>query len=715
MFSPKSTIAFPNQANVTANLLQSLKTASGQPRQGSQSPNPVLNGGSQTFPQQVSGVTAILKKSSDVSTKCTISFQRPVHDGLFVDVSVYVSGYQGNSQPVKVASGQSPISFPLNNTGESIVFTVQANGPTGSAPLSSAPTTTAKLVSTPLATIPTTSGTGGGTGGGGGGGGSSSSAYQWVTLVADNITDNYPVLSAAIAAVPSSGGTLFLVPVGTGKCYVSQTLNVTTSATVIIGNGWSGNGGNVGATVLWFAANQAGIVVSGAKSVILQNFSLLSKDTGAVATDHGVWFKGLSGTPTVRNVGVVGFGGNGFLLDSTSSGNINEWILDQTYAKSNFGDGLKLVGGTDCNVGVCTLFTSQFNGGWGLNIDSGAAGNIWFNPNLAGNATGACRIANSSNRIYGLYVENDATPANLLITAAAGNNLVEFNNFGQAPTITSSGGISNIIRYVANSLPGYTGLYVCPATPGSGRTYKMFSGVFNSNDFSLSDDLGVTWLDLNQSSSTIWALKTLAAANITAATLAGGSTSSGIFQSLSSYWNPTSLSGTVNTSSTGNAVTWVSGSVFTAAMVGKVIVINGVSYTVATFVSSTSITLTTNPGNQAGVTYAFGASTNDFWNIQTIGGAGANGTSTLTVSHSGTSGAAAIQLNAGLLVQAATPAGAASQLGLGTTTGFGNGTPATAVTTTTLGTGSGPANPQTIVNHLQVTIGGTVYYLPLVQ
>lgn len=160
MFSPKSTIAFPNQASVTANLLQSLKTASGQPRPGTNSPNAVLAGGSSTFPQHVSGVTASLKKSSDVSSKATITFQRPPHDYLFVDAAVYVSGYQANPQPVKVATGQSPISFALNNTGESLVFTVQANGPTGSAPLNSAPTTTAKLVSTPLATTPTSGGTG---------------------------------------------------------------------------------------------------------------------------------------------------------------------------------------------------------------------------------------------------------------------------------------------------------------------------------------------------------------------------------------------------------------------------------------------------------------------------------------------------------------------------------------------------------------------------
>lgn len=67
---------------------------------------------------------------------------------------------------------------------------------------------------------------------------------------------------------------------------------------------------------------------------------------------------------------------------------------------------------------------------------------------------------------------------------------------------------------------------------------------------------------------------------------------------------------TVNTSSTGNTVTipnppaWfpLDGRLFAA---GSKVTINAVEYTVATIVSSTSITLTTSPGNQTGVTAAW--------------------------------------------------------------------------------------------------------------
>jgi hypothetical protein len=91
------------------------------------------------------------------------------------------------------------------------------------------------------------------------------------------------------------------------------------------------------------------------------------------------------------------------------------------------------------------------------------------------------------------------------------------------------------------------------------------------------------------------------------------------------------------------------------------------------------------------------------------GGDGAGNTTwTITSAGKGT-------FNGGLVSAAATPTVAASQLGLGTTVGFGAGSSGTAVTTTTKGAGSGPTTPQTIVNYLKVNIGGTDYYIPLVQ
>src|SRR6185312_11793666 len=126
-------------------------------------PNPVASAGSLTAPSHVQNVQAQIKKASDITTKVTVTFQRNPQDYAFVDARVFVSGYKGNSQPVQVASGQSPVSFSLENTGEPVAVTVQASGNLGQAPLSTAPSTTLQLTKTALATTPTTSGNGPGT------------------------------------------------------------------------------------------------------------------------------------------------------------------------------------------------------------------------------------------------------------------------------------------------------------------------------------------------------------------------------------------------------------------------------------------------------------------------------------------------------------------------------------------------------------------------
>ncbi len=63
-----------------------------------------------------------------------------------------------------------------------------------------------------------------------------------------------------------------------------------------------------------------------------------------------------------------------------------------------------------------------------------------------------------------------------------------------------------------------------------------------------------------------------------------------------------SAAGVVNTA--GTTVNWVLGDQFSSALVGSLITINGLTYTIATFVSATQITLTSSAGVQAGVAYS---------------------------------------------------------------------------------------------------------------
>jgi len=68
-----------------------------------------------------------------------------------------------------------------------------------------------------------------------------------------------------------------------------------------------------------------------------------------------------------------------------------------------------------------------------------------------------------------------------------------------------------------------------------------------------------------------------------------------------------------------------------------------------------------------------------------------------------------------VILDGATPTTSGTQVGVGNTTGFGNGSAGTAVTTTTKSTGTGPTTPQTIVKYLEIDLGGTKYWIPLVQ
>ncbi len=99
------------------------------------------------IPRQVTNVAASVSNATTGSTNVvTVTFRRDPADVSFSKAQVYLRGYNGNPSNVLIASGSnSPISFVLNNTGESIVVLVQSSGNAGDAPISSSPTTGVKL------------------------------------------------------------------------------------------------------------------------------------------------------------------------------------------------------------------------------------------------------------------------------------------------------------------------------------------------------------------------------------------------------------------------------------------------------------------------------------------------------------------------------------------------------------------------------------------
>lgn len=99
------------------------------------------------IPKHVTNVAANTSNASQ-GTTCAVSvtYSRDPSDASHAKVNVYVRGYQGNNSPVQVASGSaSPVTFVLNNTGESVSILVQSQGNSGAAPLETAPSTGVRI------------------------------------------------------------------------------------------------------------------------------------------------------------------------------------------------------------------------------------------------------------------------------------------------------------------------------------------------------------------------------------------------------------------------------------------------------------------------------------------------------------------------------------------------------------------------------------------
>lgn len=792
MFGPTKPIAFPTPTSVTAQQLQTLKTASGQPRQGSQSPNPFVRGGSPTFPQHVSGVTAILKKSSDVSTKATITFQRSAADGLYVDSSVYVSGYQGNPQPVKVASGQSPISFPLNNTGESLAFTVQANGPTGSAPLSSAPTTTSKLVSTPLATTPTTSGTGVGVTP------YTSPAHQWINAATGTgYTSTQPAFSdlagkySNIVLAESQAGAdwgakvnaaLAVLGATAGEVWISQAAGVSAIAAditlsaghvlrftqaggyslgthrIVVSGGASDSAviGSPSGTLLTYTGSGSAILV-GTTSADTLRFTIQNIQvqlSGATSTALGMSFF-RSWWPVVRdcmvlsnNLGSVVNGQTAMLFDGTGGQTVYANLQNPIIAGS-FTNGIVFqnLGGLNSTIVGgslnCETVTVQ-SGSTALSYDSTCGANRILSTDMEGWGTGL--YCNGEANLFNARTE-DCT-VNVNFDSSSRGNMFEgtalatptdtgvFNQWILSPATGQA--IGSKIQALTVGGPGGSSAAPFSFTGGvnifedglgntlsqrnstTSQTYRIYTSVASSNfqflgltgnyaggepGIFVSGSGSFTTSDLWMSALGTGLVKCVSSfrALATAAASATANVNSPIISFLGNYVSATAT--ITSTTVTSNVLTVSATNTFSA---GDTVTLTGL--TTSTFLNNQTLTViaTGLSGSQfeAALTHAnYGATAdtgtaaknaNDVWAWQNILGTGTNPTSTLALTHTGSSGA----------VNLALPA---------LTTGIGNGLSAQPVTTTLLGTGTGPTTPSTIVNYLKISIAGTVYYLPLFQ
>jgi len=254
--------------------------------------------------------------------------------------------------------------------------------------------------------------------------------------VGDGVTDDYAAFTAAIAALPAKGGTIYIPTTSTNIYRISQTLNIR-KPIHIYGDVMGAN--NTTGTTLYFDANVSGIVFGayntslyttitpdgalGSQYSVLENLLILSAG-GATDADGVV----LRVQMTCRNVIARGFKRYGFRIYNTiggggsTEGDANGWQLNNCKAILN-GDHGFYVNGNDSNVGIAIKCFGQTNGNYGF-YDQSLIGNTYIGCDTAGNTSGSfySNLASSAVTIIGLW--EDGAGESILgsnVTAIGGN------------------------------------------------------------------------------------------------------------------------------------------------------------------------------------------------------------------------------------------------------------------------------------------------------
>lgn len=127
--------------------IQQLHAASRSPLPVTQSPNAAidpnvpLNG----IPRALRNIRA-QREASGSQWKVTVTFLQNTHDPNFSHCKIWLKGYKGNSGKVLLSSAsESPMSFIVDATAETVQIFCQACGNGGSAQLDTSPTTVLTL------------------------------------------------------------------------------------------------------------------------------------------------------------------------------------------------------------------------------------------------------------------------------------------------------------------------------------------------------------------------------------------------------------------------------------------------------------------------------------------------------------------------------------------------------------------------------------------
>lgn len=285
-------------------------------------------------PKHVTNVGASVSTAAKGSTSTVrVNFHRDPTDKSYSATAIWVKGYQGNSNPVQVASSyESPATFVLNNTGEPVSVVAQATGNSGQAPLNAAPTTGIRL---PKSTA--------------GGYGTSSTVY--INSSRQTVTATKWMVGAGVFGAYQPAMSLGYFGTTANVVYLQQ-FSIPFSLTVSTLDGWfeSANSGNT--TIDIGIYNLSGNLLVSSGSWVLPHNSSLNNQTKSVnfTINPGTYYLGWCDSQPHQVIGIA----NPFVAAALSTNVLGANMTPPLYA----------VAANAGSSGVLPSTTGAFTAGW---------------------------------------------------------------------------------------------------------------------------------------------------------------------------------------------------------------------------------------------------------------------------------------------------------------------------------------------------------------
>lgn len=271
-------------------------------------------------------------------------------------------------------------------------------------------------------------------------------------------------LAAIFDAINSAGGGACEFP--SGVYAINAALPVFNTRFRLSGVTGGVNGNH--STVLSFAAGIPGIVLSSngtsgdCSGSVIENLDLVSADSGTgggtVNTDHGISAANTSSVLhrfTVRNVQIMGFGGDGINLNINTGNSVGS-LFENVRVRWCNGNGFYING---ANASVCTL----------TNVDVAEGGLFGFNINAPGTLVLNCQSADMDTN-PGRSVTDGVTNGTATLTSATAN----FTSADVGMQISGGTIGANTSIIAVNSSTSVTMNHT--AASGSGQTIQIHVG-----------------------------------------------------------------------------------------------------------------------------------------------------------------------------------------------------------------------------------------------